>query len=140
MTSRPNDPNITFAAALAVLDAGLATTQQLRDANAWRHTQRPQIGKLAMSQGKLSMGQIFEILSTQAANGKLFGEIAVELGFLQDELYFLLKQQEELTPTLLESLVTLGFITTMQAEVLALRISSCPVAASANVPAECLCS
>lgn len=109
------DPNAALEAVLAVLEAGWATVIEVRQANQWRHAQRPQIGKLAMMQGKLSIAQVFSILGEQAMSGKLFGETAVEMGLLKDDLYELLKRQADLTPSLAEALVAQGVITPEQA-------------------------
>lgn len=120
------DPNEALETALTVLEAGVATIDELRQANIWRHTQRPQLGKLAMKQGKLTITQVFAILGEQAITGKLFGETASELGYFEDDLYELLKHQAELTPTLADALVTLGVITAEQARVVLRQIDVPP--------------
>lgn len=108
--------NATFETALTVLERGWANIDQLRRVNAWRLTQRPRIGKLALSHGKLTMADVFAVLSEQSASGKMFGETAVDLGLLNNgEVYELLLQQAEITPSLAESLVTRGVITAEQA-------------------------
>lgn len=96
----------SLGACLAALDLGLATSAQIRSANAWRLATRPQIGKLALKRGELTISQVFEILAKQADSGELFGKIAVDMGYLTNEALFgLLESQSELTPTLTEALV-----------------------------------
>lgn len=103
---------------LAAIDAGWATTDQIRRANAWRKQSRPQIGKLALFRDKLTMAEVFSVLSKQAVEGGLFGEIAVELGLLDNnELCELLGLQMELTPTMADALVSTNVITPAQAAI-----------------------
>jgi hypothetical protein len=105
----------TLETCLAVIDAGWATTDQLRQAVTWRRTARPQIGNLAMTYGILTVGQVFEILDQQAVTGGLFGQIGVQLGLLsKTDLQELLELQSNLTPTLADALVTLGIISPNQ--------------------------
>ena len=109
----PNDEG--FETAMAVVEAEFASLDQLRRANAWRHKHRPQIGKLAMTLGKLTMAQVFDILGQQAVSGELFGKTAVQMGYLDEsDLYELLQKQTDFTPTLADSLVALNVITPEQ--------------------------
>ncbi len=113
--------------ALAALSARWVTEADVRRAEAWRHDQTPRFGKLAMTQGKLSMGQVFEILGQQATRGGLFGEIAIELGYLTcSEVYELMVRQSKLRPSLLDALVALELLTPSQA----LSLSQSSVAAA----------
>ena len=97
--------------ALSALDAGLVSTEQVRRANAWRRKMHPQLGKLAMAEGKLSVAQVFDILGHQAVEGGLFGRIAVSLGFLTEkDLFELLQIQTKLSPSMADALVALEFI------------------------------
>jgi hypothetical protein len=106
--------------AMAVIEAGWGTTDDVRRASAWRMSHRPQLGKLALMSGNLKVQQVFEVLRRQAIVGGLFGEIAVELGFLErGTLYELLEQQARLTPTLSDALLNLAIITPEQALALA---------------------
>lgn len=106
--------------AIAVIEAGWATTDDVRRGHAWRVDHRPQLGKLALMSGSLTVRQVFAVLKRQAIAGGLFGEIAVELGYLdRGTLYDLLEQQTRLTPTLSDALLNLAIITPEQALALA---------------------
>ena len=108
--------------ATIVLENGWASADDVRRANAACYRSRPQLGKLAMTRGKLTVPQVFEILGQKAITGDLFGETAMQLGLLRKgDLYDLLQLQANLTPTLTESLLALDMITTEQADVLARR-------------------
>lgn len=107
--------------AMAVIEAGWGTTDDVRRGNAWRMSHRPQLGKLALMSGSLTVQQVFEVLRRQALVGGLFGELAVELGYLErGTLYELLEQQARLTPTLSDALLNLTIITPEQALALAI--------------------
>lgn len=104
---------------LVALDLGLATSEQVRFANTWRLANRPQIGKLALKRGKLTISQVFDVLARQADNGELFGKIAIEMGYLTNEALFeLLESQSELTLTLAEALVATNVVRPEQAALL----------------------
>jgi hypothetical protein len=109
----PNDQSLELA--LEILDAGLATIDQVREANAYRNQQRPQFGKLAVAMGKLKMAEVFSILRRQTETSGLFGDVAVEMGLLEEgDLYEVLQKQANLTPTLLDSLVALSILSAEQ--------------------------
>jgi hypothetical protein len=92
--------------ALGVLAEGIASIEQMEAAVIERRQRRPAIGQIAIKHRKLTMAQVFRILEHQAATGKRFGEIALELGFLKaDDLYELLQLQGRMTPSLAEVLV-----------------------------------
>ncbi len=61
---------------------------------------RPALGELALSTGRLTMKQVFQVLGTQSKNGEPFGRIAVRLGYLtkQDLAELLLMQTDHATP------------------------------------------
>lgn len=106
---------------LTALDAGWVTTDDLRRAYAWRNAQRPQLGRLALVQGKLTMSQVFEVLGRQSLHGGVFGKVAVDLGFLnKSDVYDLLQAQAQLTPTLADALVALELLTPQQATAVSL--------------------
>ncbi len=103
--------------ALFVLEQGWANIDQIRHANKWRLAQSPRIGKLAHNIGKLTMAQVLKVLEEQRVRGKLFGETAVELGYMNfNEVHELLSIQADFTPCLLDALVELLAITPVQAE------------------------
>ena len=119
--------NAALDFALSVLEAGWATIAELRQANDWHYSIRPKLGKLAMMQGKLSMAQVFAVLREQAMTGKLFGEQAEEMAFLdKGQIYELLTIQAHLTPTLAQTMVDRGVITPEQASFVSKQIGSQP--------------
>jgi hypothetical protein len=102
--------------ALRVIDRTWASTADVRQAIEWQRRGTPQIGKLAMLDGKLTMAQVFEILGEQAMTGGLFGEVAIEGGFLSaDDVRELLQRQSLLVPNLSDALVATGKLTPQQA-------------------------
>jgi hypothetical protein len=102
--------------ALAVLSAGLATVDEIAEAVAVRRTKRPTIGELLLVNHKLTVRQVFQILSEQATSSKLFGQIAVEMGFISPaEVDEQLLHQSSMCPPLWQVLVDRGVITPEQA-------------------------
>lgn len=62
------------------------------------------------------MAQVFTILGEQDRTGKVFGETAVDLGYLSHgEVYELLLDQAGNTPSLVDSLMAQGVMTEEQA-------------------------
>jgi len=73
--------------------------------------QRPPLGALAMETRKLSMRQVFDVLSGQAGAQKPFGRVAVEMNYLtESELMELLGWQSERCPSLAEVIVDEGIL------------------------------
>ncbi len=125
MCPQENSPlDETLATCLAVIEAGWATTAQLRHAAAWRRGARPQLGNLAMTQGTLTVAQVFDILGQQACVGGLFGQVAQQMGLLSNiDLYELLELQSNLTPSMADALVTLGILSPEQRAVVSEQAS-----------------
>lgn len=72
--------------------------------------QTPQIGRISLLKGYLSMKQVFEILKTQVDTGLRFGEQAILLGFLDDhQLVELLEEQKCSRPGIGEIVYKLGY-------------------------------
>lgn len=114
----------TLETALFVLEQGWASIDQIRHANQWRLAQSPRIGKLAHNIGKLTRAQVIAIVQEQRVRGKLFGETAVELGYMNfNEVHDLLSIQSSFTPCLLDALVELLLITPAQAELVSESIA-----------------
>ncbi|MCC7475106.1 MAG: hypothetical protein IT425_06895 [Pirellulales bacterium] len=67
---------------LAVLARGWATTDEISNAMTLRRSQRPLIGQLLLKHRKLTVHEVFEVLSEEAISERLFGQIAVDRGFL----------------------------------------------------------
>jgi hypothetical protein len=98
---------------------GIISEEDLNEAMERQRISRVTIGKLAVTQGMLTMKQIFKILGEQAKyrayepqkGYKRFGEIAVDLGFMKNEdIEFLLKKQNEDQSSITEILVEMGAI------------------------------
>lgn len=107
---------------IAVLERRWATPADLRRALQWRSDRTPRIGKLAMTCGKLTVAQVFEVLGRQAIVGGLFGEVAVEMGFLSHRnIHELVALQQSLTPGLADALAAIGKVSLEQAQLLAER-------------------
>ena len=103
--------------ALAVLSAGWATIDEITDAVTARRAQRPTIGQLLLTNHKLTVHQVFKILGEQATNSKLFGEIAIELGFIKEsDVNEMLQLQSWMCPPLWQVLASCGVLTPSQAE------------------------
>ena len=67
----------------------------------------------------LSINQVFEVLNAQISTAKLFGELAVEKGFLKNkEVERLLEKQKISRPLLGEILVEMNKITSEDLDVL----------------------
>jgi hypothetical protein len=103
--------------ALAVLSAGWATNEEIVEAVAARRTLRPTIGQLLLIHHKLNVHQVFQILGEQATSSKLFGQIAIDMGFIKEsDVNEILQLQSSLCPPLWQVLESRGVITPAQAE------------------------
>jgi hypothetical protein len=103
--------------ALAVLSARWATIEEITDAVAARRSVRPTIGQLLLLQHKLNVHQVFQILGEQATSAKLFGQIAIEMGFIKEaDVNEILQLQSSLCPPLWQVLESRGVLTHVQAE------------------------
>jgi len=96
---------------LYLVNHGLITANQFVQALEAQLASRPLLGSLAIETGKLSVKQVFSILRSQAdMPQKLFGELAVQHGFLaEDDLSGLLYQQSQRGNSMALILVELGF-------------------------------
>ncbi len=69
----------------------------------------PQIGRMALDSGLMSMKQIFHVLREQADSGIRFGQQAIRLGYLTDEnLKDLLQSQVAARPGIGSILIEVG--------------------------------
>lgn len=90
---------------------GLISCEQFMEALKHQLSSRPLLGALAIETEKLSVKQVFHILRIQAETpGELFGELAVEQGFLTeaDVASLILLQSMRVRP-LAQIIVELGF-------------------------------
>src|SRR5262245_34168626 len=103
--------------ALAVLSAGWASIEEIVEAVAARRTLRPTIGQLLLIHHKLNVHQVFQVLGEQATSSKLFGQIAIDMGFIKEpDVNEILQVQSSLCPPLWQVLESRGVITPAQAE------------------------
>lgn len=72
---------------------------------------RPQIGSLAIETRRLTMRDVFRILSLQSVTNESFGQLAIQLGILTEaDIRDLLALQIERTTPLAQVLVDIGAI------------------------------
>jgi len=103
--------------AIAALSTGWASLEEIANAVVARRAHRPTIGQLLLKHRKLKVQQVFAVLAEEASSSKLFGEIAVEMGFVTAaDVGEMLYLQTTMCPPLWQVLVSSGVITTMQAE------------------------
>ena len=74
---------------------------------------RPQLGRLALEEERLSVQQVFQLLGAQCdLPEERFGDLAIECGMMTEaDLTELLRVQSELTRPMSDILVELGYIT-----------------------------
>ncbi len=78
---------------------------------------RPQIGRLALEQEKLTVPQVFQVLNAQSdLPDEMFGDLAIECGMMTEaDLNALLALQAERTKPMSEILIELGYVTAERA-------------------------
>jgi hypothetical protein len=98
--------------AMYLVDNGVLTCEEYYEASKLQMHSRPQLGALAIEARRLTVKQVFAVLSLQCdePNTK-FGELAVRLGYLtDDDITFLLAEQEGRAKPLLDVLVENDFL------------------------------
>lgn len=110
------DLDDSLLTAVAALSMGLLTLESLEAAiPAWRRRRTP-IGQVLLQQRKLTMSQVFAVLQEQATSERLFGEIAIDRGFVRKrDVQEALESQVDDGPCLLDALVEDGHLTREQA-------------------------
>lgn len=110
------DLDDSLLTAVATLSLGYLTPETLEDAiPAWRKRRTP-IGQILLQQRKLTMSQVFAVLKEQATSDRLFGEIAVDCGFVRKrDVRAALETQMDQGPSLVDALVEMGHLTHDQA-------------------------
>ncbi len=92
-----------------MVEHGFMTPEQALRSFEERRCARPMLGRPALSRKKLTMKQVFAVLSAHSGTPRRFGETAVDLGYLKPEdVEALLKLQRERTPSVVELLVAQG--------------------------------
>lgn len=95
----------------------LLDEESLSNALERQRTETPQIGRLALEQRLLNMRQVFHILEKQTQTGKLFGEQAVDLGYIDDwHVSMLLQLQRESRPPISEGLLQMELCSSKELE------------------------
>ena len=101
-----------------LVERGIVTAEDVLTAlERQRCRQRP-IGQIALREGLLRVRDAFRILNEQGRHpGRLFGEVAVELGLMKPEdVESLLTKQRQERPKLGEVLVEMGALSREQME------------------------
>jgi hypothetical protein len=104
--------------AMYLVDNGVLTCEEYYEASKLQQHSRPQLGALAIEARRLTVKQVFAVLSLQCDEPNTrFGELAVRLGYLTDgDISQLLAEQERRATPLLEVLVENGFLSAEVAE------------------------
>lgn len=98
-----------------LLNSGLITAEQLKEAFEKQGTTHVKIGVMAVDEGYMTASQVEEVHEKQRQMDKRFGEIAVELGYLTDEqVNQMLSAQKQDHLILAQALVDQGFMTIEQ--------------------------
>ena len=94
-----------------LIEQGLVTREQVLQALDTQHIFRVPIGRIAVSEGKMSETQVLETLNCHTDYDQSFGAAALKLGFLRtDDLQHLLRVQKAETRLIGEILVEMGAI------------------------------
>ena len=103
-TSRTQRDDRRFG--LHLVRRGLITEDQLYEALNQQASETPPIGKIALHSHVLTMKEVMTILESQLEKPRLFGELAIDLGYLDDSaIADLLARQRAVRPSL-ESILT----------------------------------
>ncbi len=90
------DAYLQFLIEMGILDE--ATALEVRDC---QQQETPPIGRLAVIEGVLTMKQIFSVLNAQVDSDRRFGELAIEMGYMNtQQLLILLDIQRTKRPGL----------------------------------------
>lgn len=94
-----------------LIEQGRLTAEQVVCAVDQQHRRRIPLGRLALAERLLTVREVYEILAHGRSTRQLFGQKAVELGFLQpSDVERLLSLQRELEPPFEEVLLELGML------------------------------
>ncbi|MCK5231352.1 MAG: hypothetical protein KAR13_13855 [Desulfobulbaceae bacterium] len=94
-----------------LIKRGFVNTEDIYEALNVQKNQKIPIGKIALKEKILSVKQVFKILNDQVDNPKLFGEIAIGLGYLnENDVALLLNIQRSIISPIVDILVDTGII------------------------------
>ncbi len=116
------EPNMSLQEAFLefLLDQDIISEGDVVAALDRRREMTPPVGEIAQKKQILSVKQVNRILVAQCDSDLRFGELAVELGYLQPaQVQVLLQMQVDMRPSPIEALQQLGLLDTKQ--LLALR-------------------
>jgi hypothetical protein len=104
--------------AMYLVDNGVLSCEEYYEASKLQQHSRPQLGALAIEARRLTVKQVFAVLSLQCDEPNTrFGELAVRLGYLtDDDISHLLAEQERRATPLLDVLVENDFLSAELAE------------------------
>jgi hypothetical protein len=104
--------------AMYLVDNGVLSCEEYYEASKLQQHSRPQLGALAIEARRLTVKQVFAVLSLQCDEPNTrFGELAVRLGYLtDDDISQLLAEQERRATPLLDVLVENDFLSAEVAE------------------------
>ena len=103
---------------LALVQTGVISADDYVEALTRRDQERPALGQVAIEEGMLTATEVLNVLRRQHANPlRRFGELAVELGYLDNrQVAALLMQQQERERPVIDHLVELGRLSREQAQ------------------------
>ena len=92
-----------------LVNRGVVQEKDVYDALDHQQRNRVPIGALALKNKILTMKQVMTVLNQQCDTNKLFGEMAVQLGFMREkDVEDLLEEQRKLCPPIGEVLLKLN--------------------------------
>lgn len=98
---------------LSLVQSGLVSAEDFVEAVSRREDERPPLGQIAIEEGLMGVRQVLDVIRTQrGASGRLFGEVAIEKGYLSsDDVARLLALQQQRQRPVIQHLVELGLLT-----------------------------
>jgi CheY-specific phosphatase CheX len=101
-----------------LVEQGMLTKMQLKEAYKRQEAGRAKLGVIAVAEKLMSIAQAEQCNALQASMDKLFGNIAIEKGYLSEtQVSRLLELQGNTYLAFLQSVVDLGFLTMEQLEI-----------------------
>ena len=109
---------------------GIVSAEQIVEASIRQSDKRIPLGRLALECKKLTFKQVSQVLEAQSEEGKRFGQLAVQLGFLsKEDVAHLLMVQNDRLPSLTKVLIEMDALDQETAD---LEFTNARQAAAAN--------